>query len=104
MDMLDTLLLDILDMPDMVLAPMDMVLVPTDMVDTDILPMVTMVRGLLMPSLRLMPMLVSCMVPMDMVDMLDTDTLPTPTDTPVPMDMDTHILMVPTLIMDKKLP
>merc|ERR1719516_842504 len=66
--------------------------------------MVTTARGLLMLSLRLMPMLVSCMVPMDMVDMLDTDTLPTPTDMPVPMDMDTHMPMVPILIMDKKLP
>merc|ERR1740131_790583 len=44
------------------------------------------------------------MVPMDMVDMLDTDTLPTPMDMPVAMDMDTHMLLVPTLIMDKKIP
>merc|ERR1739845_4137 len=81
-------------MPVFCMEPMDM----------EILPMVTTARGLLMLSLRLMPMLVSCTVPMDMVDMLDMDTLPTPTDMPVPMDMDTHILMVPTLIMDKKLP
>merc|ERR1719348_2490833 len=74
------------------------------MVDTDIPPMVTTARGLLMPSLRLMLMLVSCTVPMDMVDMLDMDTLPTPTDMPVAMDMDTHMLMVPILIMDKKIP
>merc|ERR1719244_169762 len=58
-DMLDTLLLAMLDMPDTVLVPMDMVLEPTDMVVMDIPPMDTTARGLLMPGLRLMLMLVS---------------------------------------------
>merc|ERR1719187_834575 len=44
------------------------------------------------------------MVLTDMVDMLDMDILLTPTDMPVPMAMDTHMLMVPILIMDKKIP
>merc|ERR1719244_1437947 len=93
MDMLDTPLLAMLDMPDTVLVPMVMVLVPTDMVDTDIPPMVTTARGLLMLSQRLMLMPVFCTVPMDMVDMLDMDTLLTPTVMLVPMAMDTQDML-----------
>merc|ERR1719483_1089625 len=97
---------DIMAMPS---KPPDHIL-PTDM-DTH-LPMamvlVTMARGLLMLSLRLMLNL-RLMLLFSMEDTEDiTEMLSKPIDHILPMDMDTHLpmamvlVMVPTLIMDKK--
>merc|ERR1719244_1629617 len=81
--MLDSTMVDmdmlVLDIPDLDMLVLD--IPDLDMLDTDmaILPMDTMARGLLMPSLRLRLMLDSTMEDMDMVSailvlaMLDTD-------------------------------
>merc|ERR1719288_714492 len=74
MDMLDTHMLDTLMDTHMLMVPMD-----------------TMERDPLMPSQRLMLMLLSCMELTDMV--LDTE----------PTDMDTHMPMVPMDTMERDL-
>merc|ERR1711931_532747 len=97
-----TALLDMVD----TLPTLPTVSVPMDTLPTPMDIMVTMARGLLMPSLRPMPRLIPLFSTalLDMVDTLPTlpmamlDTLPTLPITMLPTD---HSVPIPTL--DKKL-
>merc|ERR1712117_646447 len=100
-DMLPTLLESSMSPRGLLMLSPRLMLMPTTLVDTDMVlampdmamvlampmeptPMATMERGLLTLSLKLMPMLTTMVLAMDMAMLLPTPTVPTP----MPMDTD----------------